>query len=100
MWVRGDGKGALLRLVVQDASGARSTTTLSGRVTWRGWRFVRTALPTGMAAPLEFARVYAVETKKSRKYRGTLAFDQLTVWSKRTASVPACLLYTSDAADD
>ena len=89
MWVRGDGKGAFLRLVVQDASGARSTTTLSGRVTWRGWRFVRTALPTGMAAPLEFARVYAVETKKSRKYRGTLAFDQLTVWSKRTASVPA-----------
>ena len=88
MWVRGDGKGAWLRLVVQDASGARSTTNLSGRVTWRGWRFVSTALPTGMAAPLEFARVYAVETKRSRKYGGTLAFDQLTVWSERTVEVP------------
>jgi len=88
MWVRGDGKGAWLRLVVQDASGARSTSNLSGRVTWRGWRFVSTTLPTGMAAPLEFARVYAVETKRSRQYSGTLAFDELTVWSERTVDVP------------
>lgn len=88
MWVRGDGKGAWLRLVVQDASGARSTSNLTGRVTWRGWRFVSTVLPTGMAAPLAFARVYAVETQRSREYSGTLAFDALTVWSERTATVP------------
>lgn len=88
LWVRGDGKGAWLRLVARDQGGARATLNLSRRVTWRGWRFVSTALPAGLTQPLEFVRVYAVETKRSRKYAGTLGFDDLTVWSERTAPVP------------
>jgi hypothetical protein len=88
MWVRGDGKGAWLRVVAQDSSGARSTINLTQRVTWKGWRFVSAALPSNLAQPLAFVRVYAVETERSRRYAGTLAFDDITVWSERTASVP------------
>jgi hypothetical protein len=88
MWVRGDGKGAWLRVVAQDASGARSTINLTQRVTWKGWRFVSAALPSNLTQPLDFVRVYAVETERSRRYAGTLAFDDVTAWSERTASVP------------
>ncbi|HEY0774080.1 MAG TPA: phosphodiester glycosidase family protein, partial [Nocardioidaceae bacterium] len=89
MWVRGDGKGAWLRAVVRDTSGARATFSLSGRVTWKGWRFVSAPLPSGVTQPLKFVRVYAVETEKRRKYAGALGFDDLTVFTERVAQVPA-----------
>jgi len=89
LWVRGDGKGAWLRLTARDAGGNRSTLNLSRRVTWKGWRFLSTALPTGLTQPLEVVRVHAVETRKKRRYSGTLAFDDLTVFTERTVTVPA-----------
>lgn len=88
MWVRGDGNDAWLRVVVDDASGATATLNLAGRVSWRGWRFVSTELPAELAQPLSFERVYAVQTKHKRRYAGTLAFDDLTVFTERTPSVP------------
>jgi hypothetical protein len=88
LWVRGDGRGAWLRTVVRDAGGATSTLNLSKRVTWKGWRFVSTALPTGLSQPLSLVRLHAVETNPKRKYAGTLAFDDLTVLTERVAKVP------------
>jgi hypothetical protein len=87
LWVRGDGKGAWLRLTARDAGGATSTLNLAKRVSWKGWRFLSTALPTGLTQPLKMVRVHAVETRK-RRYRGTLAFDDLTVFTERTVTVP------------
>jgi hypothetical protein len=89
LWVRGDGKGAWLRAVVRDESGARATFSLGRRVTWKGWRFVSAPLPGGLSQPVKFVRVYAVETDKRRKYAGALGFDDLTVFTERVASVPA-----------
>lgn len=88
LWVRGDGKGAWLRAQVRDAGGSSSTLNLSRRVTWRGWRFVSTSLPSGLAQPVELVRVYAVETDRRRKYAGTLAFDDVTAFTERTVTVP------------
>ena len=89
LWVRGDGKGAWLRVVAKDAAGTRSTLDLSRRVTWRGWRFLTADLPAGLAQPLRLVRMHAVETKRSRRYSGTLGFDDLTVFTERRATVPA-----------
>jgi hypothetical protein len=89
LWVRGDGQGAWLRAVARDAAGTRATVTLSRRVTWKGWRFVSTALPAGLTQPLGFVRVYAVETNGRRRHSGTLAFDDLAVFTERMANVPA-----------
>jgi hypothetical protein len=88
VWVRGDGKGAWLRAVVRDAGGSTSTVNLSKRVTWKGWRFVATPLPTGLSQPLKLVRLHVVETDRKRKYAGTLGFDDLTVFTERVASVP------------
>lgn len=88
LWVRGDGKGAWLRLVAQDVAGTRSTVNLARRVSWRGWRFVSTAVPAGLSQPLDLVQVYAVETNSARRYSGTLAFDDVTVFTERTAPVP------------
>jgi hypothetical protein len=88
VWVRGDGKGAWLRAVVKDASGTRSTLNLSQGVTWKGWRFLTAELPSNLTQPLDFVRLHAVETRK-RRYAGTLAFDDLTVFTERKATVPA-----------
>lgn len=85
LWVRGDGRGAWLRLVVRDAAGTRATLNLSQRVTWTGWRFVSADLTSSLTQPLDFVRVYAVETTRSRRYSGTLAFDDLTVFTERPA---------------
>lgn len=89
VWVRGDGKGAWLRAAAVDASGTRATFNLSQRVTWKGWRFVSAPTPAGLTEPLRFLRLYAVETDASRRYAGTLAFDDLTVFTERVATVPA-----------
>lgn len=88
LWVRGDRKGAWLRALVRDRTGSRATVTLSRRVSWRGWRFVSATLPAELAQPLDLVRVYAVETNRKRRYRGVLAFDDLTVFTERTAPVP------------
>ncbi len=89
LWVRGDGKGAWLRLVAKDAAGTTSTLNLSRHVTWKGWRFLAADLPAGLAQPLRFVRVNAVEARKSRRYAGTLGFDDLTVFTERRQVVPA-----------
>jgi hypothetical protein len=88
VWVRGDGNGAWLRSTVRDASDSRATFTLARRVDWRGWRFLSARLPAGLAQPVRFLRVYAVETGP-RRYAGTLAFDDLTVFTDRVPRVPA-----------
>ena len=89
IWVRGDGKGAWLRVVAKDAGGAKATLNLSRRVSWRGWRFLTTSLPAGLAQPLKVVRVHVVETRRSRRYAGRLAFDDLTVFTERTVTVPS-----------
>jgi hypothetical protein len=88
LWVRGDAKGAFLRMTVRDAAGARATVDLSGRVGWRGWRWVTAGLPGGLVQPLRVERLYAVETDRKRVYSGTLAFDQITAMSERVTPVP------------
>jgi hypothetical protein len=60
---------------------------LAQQVSWKGWRFVSTGIPQVLVQPLSLAKVYAVETVKSRKYSGVLAFDDLTVTTERTAPV-------------
>ncbi|HEU4514930.1 MAG TPA: phosphodiester glycosidase family protein [Nocardioidaceae bacterium] len=89
LWVRGDGKGAWLRAVVKDTTGARARFSLGGRVDWKGWRFVSAPVPSGVTQPLDFVSVYALETVKKRKYAGALGFDDLTVFTERVAKVPA-----------
>ncbi len=88
VWVRGDGKGALLRLVVADAGGRRSTVNLARRVTWKGWRQLTVALPGGLSEPVKLLRLYAAEPNRKRRYSGRLVFDDLAVWTERTVSVP------------
>lgn len=88
LWVRGDGKGAWLRTVVRDKSGSRATFTLARKVDWKGWRFVSAPVPAGLTQPVKMVRVYAVETNRKRRYRGTLGFDDLTVFTERVATVP------------
>lgn len=89
LWVRGDGKGAWLRATVRDKSGSRATFTLARKVDWKGWRFVAAPVPAGLTQPAKLVRVYAVETNRKRRYRGTLAFDDLAVFTERVATVPA-----------
>ncbi|HSE08037.1 MAG TPA: phosphodiester glycosidase family protein, partial [Nocardioidaceae bacterium] len=89
LWVRGDGKGAALRLTARDAAGKRSVLSLARRVSWQGWRFVSASLPTSLEQPLKVVRVQVVETRRARRYRGTLVFDDLTVFTKRVPRAPA-----------
>lgn len=81
LWVKGDGQGAWLRAVLQDAAGASHTVDLAPAVDWTDWRYVEAAVPSGAAYPLSLYRIYPVETDAARSYSGTLAFAHLTVKS-------------------
>lgn len=79
MWVKGDGQGAWLRAVLQDASGTRYTVNLASSVDWTDWRYVEAAVPAGVQYPVSLYRVYPVETDGYRIYMGNLQFADLTV---------------------
>lgn len=79
MWVKGDGQGAWLRAVLQDASGARYTVNLAPKVDWTDWRYVEADVPAGVQYPVSLYRVYPVETDGNRIYMGSLQFADLTV---------------------
>lgn len=76
-WIRGDGKGAAVRLALRPRAGGPATfVTASPRVTWRGWRQVTTYLPSSLRQPAEVAGVRLV-AGRAGKHRGTLALDQM-----------------------
>ncbi|WP_051359403.1 phosphodiester glycosidase family protein [Paucisalibacillus globulus] len=79
LWVHGDGNGAWLRTVLEDATGTRYTLTLANEVNWTGWKYVETTLPEGIQYPANLWRIYPVETNQQEQYAGQLIFDYLTV---------------------
>lgn len=79
LWVYGDGNGAWLRTVIEDAAGTNYTLTLANQVNWTGWRYVETTLPEGIQYPVKLWRIYPVETNRNNQYTGQLIFDDLTV---------------------
>ncbi len=79
LWVHGDGNGAWLRTVIEDASGTNYTLTLASQVNWTGWKYVETTLPDEIQYPVKLWRIYPVETNPNEQYTGQLIFDDLTV---------------------
>ncbi len=79
VWVHGDGNGAWLRTVIEDAAGTNYTLTLADQINWSGWRYVETTLPEGIQYPVKLWRIYPVETNRDNQYTGQLIFDDLTV---------------------
>ncbi|WP_175631920.1 phosphodiester glycosidase family protein [Virgibacillus siamensis] len=79
LWVKGDGNGAWLRMVIEDASDTRYTLNLADEVNWTGWKYVETTLPDGIQYPVNLWRIYPVETNGDEQYTGQLIFDNLTV---------------------
>jgi len=74
--VRGDGNGALVALTVTDAAG-RKHSCYGTRVDWQGWRKVEIGVPEGVEHPAAIERVYLVETRPDRQYRGRVVIDDL-----------------------
>ena len=79
LWVHGDGNGAWLRTVIEDATGTNYTLTQANQVNWTGWKYVETTLPEGIQYPVKLWRIYPVETNRNNQYSGALIFDDLTV---------------------
>ncbi|MFC4560011.1 phosphodiester glycosidase family protein [Virgibacillus kekensis] len=79
MWVHGDGNGAWLRTVIEDATGTNYTLSLADKVDWTGWKYVETSLPDGIQYPAKLWRIYPVETNPNNQYTGQLIFDDLMV---------------------
>lgn len=88
LWVKGDGNGAWLRTVLEDAGGTRYTLTLADAVDWTGWKYVETTVPEGVRYPVKLWRIYPVETNKNNQYTGQLVFDDVTVKVPTSIEVP------------
>ncbi|SFM00715.1 3',5'-cyclic AMP phosphodiesterase CpdA [Gracilibacillus orientalis] len=88
MWVHGDGNGAWLRTVIEDASGTNYTLTLASQVNWTGWKYVETSLPEGIQYPVKLWRIYPVETNSNEQYTGRLIIDDLTVEVPPSIEIP------------
>lgn len=77
MWVRGDGKGATVRLELRRRSGGGIVlATAASRVSWQGWRQVTATVPSSLKQPADVVGV-RVLPGRAGKHRGTLALDQM-----------------------
>lgn len=89
-WVHGDGQGAWLRANIYDAAGGSAkTVNLAASVDWTGWRYVEAEIPSGLTMPLQFYRLYVVETNANRQYSGRIVVDDLTVAGAQPVELPA-----------
>lgn len=79
VWVYGDGGNHWLRGVIIDGSGAKHTIdfTKQGELNWTGWKYVTAAIPSNLALPLKFDRLYVAEPTASLQNKGSVYFDQL-----------------------
>lgn len=82
VWIKGDGKGALLRLQVMQANGVTNWIDGPGgsqslHVTWEGWQRVDFSVPSTFSFPLKFQRIRALETVAAKQYTGSLEFSQI-----------------------
>jgi hypothetical protein len=79
LWVYGDGHGHWLRAHYFDGKGAQKVmdfTSTSG-FDWIGWQYVEAPVDQYAPLPLEFQRIYVVETNNDRKDKGIVYFDNL-----------------------
>ncbi|MEH7226084.1 phosphodiester glycosidase family protein [Bacillus sp. JJ1566] len=88
LWVKGDGNGAWLRTVIEDAGNTRYTLTLADQVNWTGWKYVEATVPEGVRYPVKLWRIYPVETNKNDQYTGQLVFDDVIVKVPPSIDVP------------
>ncbi|MEH7380184.1 phosphodiester glycosidase family protein [Bacillus sp. JJ1533] len=88
LWVKGDGNGAWLRTVIEDAGNTRYTLTLADKVDWDGWKYVEATVPEGVRYPVKLWRIYPVETNKNKQYSGQLVFDDVTAKVPTSIDVP------------
>ena len=88
LWVKGDGQGAWLRGVVDDAAGVSHRLDFTWSVDWTGWQYVEASVPAGVEYPLQFSHLYPVEASADQQYTGSLVFDDLTVKVTPSVSIP------------
>ncbi|MCR1786112.1 phosphodiester glycosidase family protein [Nocardioides carbamazepini] len=82
VWIKGDGKGSLLRLQVMQANGVRNWIDgpdgqQSLHATWTGWERVDFLVPETFSFPLKLERIRALETVAAKQYTGSLEFSQI-----------------------
>jgi hypothetical protein len=79
IWVYGDGKRHWLRGKVSSSDGTEYTVnfTEEGELDWKGWKYVRAAVPTSIKDSLKVKSIYLVEPLETKKNNGTIYLDNL-----------------------
>lgn len=80
LWVYGNNSGHWLRARVFDASGTEKLVDFAQHLDWNGWKHVKALLPAGLKYPVKLTDLYLVETDSKVKDKGTIYFDELTVF--------------------
>lgn len=80
VWVYGDGHAHWLRGNYYDGQGVQHVLDFTGigGFNWTGWRYVEAPIDQNAPLPLEFQRIYVVETSNDKKDKGIVFFDDLT----------------------
>ncbi|MBA3746378.1 MAG: metallophosphoesterase, partial [Solirubrobacterales bacterium] len=89
LWVRGDGRGQLLRLQYTQANGTRANldATIANQV-FTGWRLIEFNVPAGVTYPLKIERVRVLETRAALSYTGSVDIDDLVAYVPRSLDLP------------
>lgn len=91
IWVYGDGAEHWLRGMLIDGTGTKHTIdfTAQGGLDWNGWKYVTAEVPTNIALPLKFDRLYVTQPTASLQNKGKIYFDQLqAVYSPNYKELP------------
>lgn len=112
VWIKGDGKGSLLRLQVMQANGVRNWIDGPGgqqslHATWVGWQRVDFLVPESFAFPLKLERIRILETVAAKQYTGSLEFSKIYAYlppeggaAPATTQVEDPLVVPAGATDD
>lgn len=79
LWVYGDGNAHWLRGQIIDHKGEVFTInfTENNELNWKGWKYVKAAIPSNVAGPVALSRIYIAETSSTKKNRGSIYIDRL-----------------------
>lgn len=80
VWVKGDGNGAWLRGIINDAQGNSHYISFTKNINFSDWQKVEANIPSNIPYPISLERIYVVETDSTKKYSGEILIDDLEAY--------------------
>jgi len=79
LWVKGDGKGNLLKLALVDSSGNNYDVQVTGKLDFTDWRSFTVSIPDEAVKPVSVSKFYVASLGTTSPVSGTVYIDDISI---------------------